>query len=134
MLNRITRRYGPEPMSDLLGVGYTYTAPPDTEFPRIIPRLDLFVRFLVAGVGPTAVQVRVYRLDPDGSLLERVNQYQFTIPFTPTDRVREHVFRLPNIRIKGTGLYAVRIGRPVRHRWKGPRWRILGTDFFYVER
>ncbi len=71
VLSRTIRRYGPHPTADLLGVDYTYTVPPDTEFPREIAHLDLYARFLVAGLGPTAVAVRVVRLDDDGIIRER---------------------------------------------------------------
>jgi hypothetical protein len=134
VVNRATRQYGSHPTSDLLGVDYWYAVPPDTEFPWTIPRLDLFVRFLVAGLGPTAISVRVFRLADDGGVLARMCEYQFTVPFDPADRVREQSFRLPNVPLTGEGLYAVRVGRPFRHRWKGPRWRPLGTDYFYVVR
>ncbi len=63
-----------------------------------------------------------------------MNEYRFTVPFDPSDRVREQPFRLPFIRLSGEGLYAVQIGRRVRHRWKGVRWKILGTDYFHVVR
>jgi hypothetical protein len=115
-------------------VDYTFTLPPDAEFPRIIARMDLFVRFFVAGVGVTQVEVRVIRLNDDGSVYQQVTAYPFTVNFAPTDRVREMSFRLPNVRLTGEGLYAVRIGRRYKHRWKGIRWRTLGTDYFNVVR
>lgn len=59
VLCHTARRYGPHPTWDLLGVDYTHTVPPDAEFPRYLPRLDLFVRFLVANLGPTDIAVRV---------------------------------------------------------------------------
>jgi hypothetical protein len=134
LLNATTRRYGPHPTSDLLGVDYRMAVPPDTEFPRVVPRLDLFVRFVVAGVGPTEIEIRVIRLDDDGSVRERVSSFRHTVPFAPTERVREHSFRLANVRLTGEGLYAVRIGRRVRAGWRGVRWRTLGSDYFYVVR
>ena len=72
VLNDITRRYGPHPTSDLLGVDYFRPVPADTEFPYTMPRLDLFVRFLVARLGPTEIAVRVRRLKDDGTNGERV--------------------------------------------------------------
>jgi hypothetical protein len=134
LLSRVTRQYGPHPTSDLLGVDYTYTVPGYLEFPRRIPMTDLFVRFAVAEIGPTPIQIRVYRIDDDGSVMNRSSNFRFVVPFSPTDRVREHVFRLPNIRLPGTGLYAVKVGRVVRHRWRGLRWRTMATDYFLVER
>lgn len=133
LLNRVTRQYGSCPTSDLLGVCYRYAVPPDTEFPHEVARLDLFVRFQPYRLGPTRVRVRIVRLDPDGSDMERVSAYSFVVPFAPTDAVRDHVFRLVSIRLPGPGVYAVRVGRRLRG-WSGPRWQTLGTDYFLVER
>lgn len=46
--NLTTRQYGPHPMSDLLGVDYILEVPPDTEFPRWLPRMDVFARFYLS--------------------------------------------------------------------------------------
>ena len=132
--NALTRRYGPTQVSDLLGVDYHYAVPPDTEFPKEIRHMDLFTRFFLAGVGPTELAIRITRYDGEGEILEVVNDYRFLVPFVPSMRVYDHVFRLTDIRLTGTGMYSIRIGRRVRHRWKGLRWRKLGTEFFEVTR
>ena len=134
VLNTLTRRYGPTRTSDLLGVDYLYAVPPDTEFPKLVFKMDLFTRFFLAGVGPTELAIRIARHDIDGSVLDVVNDYRFVVPFDPAMRVYDHVFRLTNIRLTGTGPYTIRIGRQVRHRWRGLRWRTLGTEFFEVTR
>lgn len=133
-LCRTARRYGSHPTWDLLGLDYTQQFPPDTEFPRVIPRLDLFVRFLVAGGGPAGIAVRVWWLYPNGMDRERVLHRPFSVMLDPTAPVREDVFRLVNIPVPGEGLYAVRVCRRVRHRWKGLRWRVMKSEFFQVVR
>jgi hypothetical protein len=134
VLNDITRRYGPHPTSDLLGVDYFRPVSADTEFPYTIPRLDLFVRFLVARLGPTEIAVRVRRLKDDGTNGERVAELRTVVPFDPADTVMERVFRLVNVPCTGEGRYAVRVCRHARRGWKGLRWRVLGTDYFLVQR
>jgi hypothetical protein len=134
VLARTARRYGPHPTWDLLGVDFTRTVPPDTEFPRTIPRLDLLVRFLKARMGPTDIAARVWWLHPDGTSRELTSHHVFPVSFDPAERVREEPFRLINVHLPGEGLYAVRVCRRVRHRWKGMRWRVLGADYFRVVR
>lgn len=134
VLCHTARRYGPHPTWDLLGIDYTQKVSPDAEFPIFVPRLDLFVRFLVANVGPTGIAVRVWRLYDDGTNREKVGKLQTVVPFAPDELVREHTFRLVNVPLTGEGQYAVRMCRRIRHRWKGVRWRVLGADYFFVER
>lgn len=134
VVNMTTRQYGPHPTSDLLGVDYLRTYPPDTEFPRTVDQLDVFVRFFVAEMNPTRIAVRVWHLHPDGSRRERVNEHRFVVPFHPDEVFREHVFRLKNVRIPGEGTYAVQVCRRSRHNWKGFGLRVLGTDYFHVVR
>ncbi len=134
VLNTLTRRYGPTQTSDLLGVEYRYRVPPDTEFPRLISSIDLFTRFYLVGVGPTEIAVFVVRLDEDGRDLERVGRFRKVLPFDPADEVRDFVFRLARINLTGTGVYAVRVCRKAKHRWRGHVWKRLGTDYFRVVR
>jgi hypothetical protein len=54
--------------------------------------------------------------------------------FDPTLFVREEVFRIANINLPGEGLYSVRVCKHVKHRWKGLRWRVMGSDYFRVVR
>ncbi len=134
VLNTLTRRYGPNQTSDLLGVNYVVAVPPDTEFPRLISSMDLFVRFFLAGVGPTEIAVFIIRLDEDGNDFERVARYRRVLPFDPADEVRDFAFRLVRINLTGTGVYAVRVCRKAKHRWRGQRWKRLWTDYFRVVR
>jgi hypothetical protein len=134
VLNTLTRRYGPNQTSDLLGVEYQYRVPPDTEFPKLVFKMDLFTRFFLAGVGPTELAIRIIRHDADSEFLHVVNDYRFVVPFDPAMRVYDHVFRLTQVRLTGTGQYTIQIGRQIRHRWRGLRWRRIGTEFFEVTR
>ena len=61
--NKVSRQYGPPPTADLLGVKYWYTVPPDTEFPAIIPQIDLFTRFFVRGIRSARFRVFVRWLE-----------------------------------------------------------------------
>jgi len=132
VVNKLTRQYGPEPDSDLLGVSFLRSYSPDTEFPRTVRRLDVFVRFFLSNAGSTRIAVRVWRLNSDGSNRERVNEYFFDVAFQRDEVFRDRVFRLINVRLPGEGDYAVRVCRQFRHKWRGERWRVLATDFFRV--
>lgn len=134
VVNKTTRQYGPDPESDLLGVNFLRSYPPDTEFPRVLKQVDVFVRFFVANAGLTRIAVRVWRLNQDGSNRERVNEFLFDVRFAPVDVFRDRVFRLLNVRLPGEGDYAVRVCRRGRHKWKGDRWLVLATDYFRVEK
>jgi hypothetical protein len=134
VLCHTARRYGPHPTWDLLGVDYTYAVPSDKEFPATCPHIDLFVRFLVKDLGPTDIAVRVWWLHPDGTNREHVSHHVFPVPFNPALLVREDAFRLANIHLPGEGMYTVRVCKQVRHRWKGFRWRVMGSDYFRVMR
>lgn len=132
-VNTTTHQYGPDPPSNnLLGVDFLRAVPPDTEFPRTLGRLDVFVRFFVAHLESTTIAVRVWHLNPDGTDRERVNEYLFEVPFQPSEIFRDRVFRLVNVRLPGEGDYAVRVCRRARHKWKRDRWRVLATDYFRV--
>ena len=134
VLCHTARRYGPGPTWDLLGIDYTQRLPPDAEFPFHLPRADLFVRFLVTNGGPVEMAVRVWWLYPDGTNCGRMHDYRSTVAFPAGTVTHEHPFRLVNIPLRGEGLYTVRVCQRKRHRWKGPRWRVLGADYFHVVR
>lgn len=134
LLCEVGRRYGSLPTTDLLGIRYVRTVLPDTEFPTDIARADLFVRFWLAGAGRTSVAVRVYRLFADGSVRERVAHIPFDVTFHPDEVVREQVFRLVNITIPGEGMYAVRVCVRGKRDGYRPAWKVLGADFFRIER
>jgi hypothetical protein len=69
LVNQTTRQYGQNPTSDLLGVDYFHTVPPDTEFPRTVGKLELFVRFFgtdgigVGSASPLLTSVRTERTE-----------------------------------------------------------------------
>jgi hypothetical protein len=134
VLNALTRRYGPTQTSDLLGVNYIVAVPPDTEFPRLLPTMDLFVRFFVSGVPSAAFAIRVYWLGPDGRPVRLLNKFRSSLHFDPAARIEDHAFRLQGIEVAGSGIHAVRLYRRAKHRWKGFRWRLLATDYFEVTR
>jgi len=135
LVSTVTRQYGQDQTSDLLGVNYYLTVPADTEFPRAIPRKDAFVRFFVTNGKPTNITIFVWWLHEDGTDRERVGAYRFAVPFRLDERVRDQPFRLANVELKGLGPYAVRVCHRRRHPWKRRMvWRVLATDYFRVLR
>jgi hypothetical protein len=133
ILSALTRQHGSRPVFDLLEVAYEYTVPPDTEFPRVVPRFDLFLRIVARSAGPTRIRIRIRRQIRRG-VWELVNDF-----YNPTRRLsfppnRTAVFsqpvRLPNVHLTGTGLYAVRVYfRPANWHWE------LGTiEYFRIVR
>ena len=133
LLAEVARRYGPRRTTDLLRVEYLKMVPPDTEFLRYFSYLDLYVRFGVVGGRPARMAVRVRRMRPDGTPWDETCRFSFVVPFTPTETYREHVFRLPNVRLTGEEKYAFQLYRRARG-WRGPYWRLLAADEFYVMR
>ena len=137
VVNRTTRQYGPNPTSDLLGVEYFHTVPADTEFPRALGKLELFVRFFGTDGVAGRVRITVSLLNPDGTDRELVYRKVFDLP---TSAVRGSVvldrgFKLLNVLVTGEGTYTVRVARRVRRRWASrPVWRVLGVDFLSVRR
>jgi hypothetical protein len=57
--NLTTRQYGPHPTSDLLAVDYIHEVPPDTEFPRWLPRMDVFTRFYLTRARPVEFVIQI---------------------------------------------------------------------------
>jgi len=113
LLAQVVRQYGPRLTSDLLGVDYFYTVPADTEFPRRLGQLELFVRFWGDGPFTGRVRVTVTRLHPDGSDRDRVYWREFGLsvkrgagPF-----VLDQGFKLRDVVVPGEALYAVRVLR-----------------------
>lgn len=137
VVNRTTRQYGPNPTSDLLGVDYFHTVPADTEFPRSLGKLELFVRFFGTDGISGRVRVTVSHLKPDGTDRELVYRRQFDLPTSYARGlvVLDKGFKLINILIPGEGTYAVRITRRVRRPWEARSgWRVLATDYLYIAR
>jgi hypothetical protein len=133
VLTAVTRQHGNRPVFDLLEVGYEYTVPADTEFPKLVPRFDLFLRVAARSAGPTELRIRVYRRRRR-HLWELVNDYlspNQVVPF-PSNRtvVLSNSFRLANVKLTGTGLYAVRVFfRPLRS-----HWQLGAVEYFRVVR
>ena len=135
--NLTTRQYGPgQRASDLLDVNYWREVPPETEFPRVFGRLDLFTRFYLTRARPVEYHVRVWWEDTPRPRHELIGQYgPFPVPFRPDELVRDRVFRLQNVQLRGVGRHTVRL---VRLRpasvWRRGRWAVIAETHFCVER
>ena len=137
VVNATTRQYGPNPTSDLLGVDYFHTVPADTEFPRTVGKLELFVRFFGTDGISGRVRVTVSLLNPDGTDRELVYRRAFDLSTTAARGfvVLDKGFKLLNVLIPGEGTYAVRVTRRVRRPWEARRgWRVLAVDYLYIAR
>jgi hypothetical protein len=135
--NLTIRQYGPgQRTSDLLDVNYWREVPPDTEFPRVFGRLGLFTRFYLYDARTVDYFVRVWWDDTPRPRPELVGEYgPFPTAFRPDVLVRDRVFRLHNVQLRGVGRYTVRL---VRLRpasvWKRSRWAVASETHFIVER
>ena len=111
--NLTTRQYGPHPTSDLLGVDDVHEVPADTEFPRFVPRIDLFTRFYLVDATPCEFYVRLWWLSAprrrSGRLVEQHGPC--FVPFPAGSGTYDHVFRLNNVRLVGAGNYTFRLVR-----------------------
>jgi hypothetical protein len=137
VVNMTTRQYGPNPTSDLLGVDYFHTVPADTEFPRTLSKLELFVRFFGTDGVAGRVRITVSYLFPDGTDRELVYRKSFdiTVPGSSGAVVLDRGFKLINVLVPGEGTYAVRVTRRVRRPWEAkPGWRVLAVDYFHIAR
>lgn len=105
VVNMTTRQYGPNPTSDLLGVDYFHTVPADTEFPRTLSKLELFVRFFGNDGISGSVRVTVSRLAPDGTDRELVYRRSFdvTVAGVSGQVVLDRGFKLVNVLVPGEG-------------------------------
>lgn len=93
---------GLHPTSNLLGVDYWHEVPADVEFPRMIGRLDLFTRFYLRNARPTEFLVAIRWLDSSTRQGRRPVRFgPFTVNFQPNEFVRDHSFRVINIRLGG---------------------------------
>lgn len=134
--NLTTRQYGSHPTSDLLGVDYVHELPADTEFPRWLPRVDLFTRFYLDDAEPCEFFVRAWWMDhPRRRKGQLTGEHgPFTVPFRPGVAVYDHVFRVLNIRLPGEGRYELKL---VRYRSGGLKRggaAIFARTHFRVER
>ncbi len=117
---------GPQNHYRLFGVGYTHVAPPETEFPWALDRLDLFARF-VGGTGIGVFEVGLDWLDAwDRPRL--VDTYgPFQVAFRPGEPTRDHVFRLVKVLFPAVGRSRVRLSL-IRRR----KLSVLRTEFLEV--
>lgn len=122
--------------SDLFGVSYWVDVPEDTEFPRTLPRLQLFTRFYLNRARPTDFRVRVVWLDrPDDVEVEIGSFGPFTMPFARSATVHDCSFNLHNIPLRGTGRHRVALVRErTKAFWKSAEWVVVARTHFYVER
>jgi hypothetical protein len=137
IVNATTRQYGSGPTSDLLGVDYFRTVPADTEFPKSLSKLELFVRFIGDdGIGGR-VRITISRLSVSGEDRELVYRTLFDIatPGVSGRVVHDRGFKLINVLIPGEGTYAVRVMRGVRRPWEAKRgWQVLAVEYFHIAR
>ena len=137
VVNQTTRQYGTNPTSDLLGVDYIYSVPADTEFPDLIGKLELFVRFFDDKPISGNVLITVVQLDPNGFDRSMIYNKPFALaPRTkPPLEFLDRSFKLMNVRLPAEGLYAIRVSRCTKAEpWQGKRWRVLATEYVFVQR
>lgn len=137
MVNATTRQYGSHPTSDLLGVDYFYTVPADTEFPRMLGKLELFVRFFGTDLRPCRVLVTMKHMTPAGASGRLI--YKKWFPVTPVGRpgfvVIDRAYKLQTILLPGVGVYVIRVLRRVRRPWKVKLdWQRLAIEYVAVVR
>ncbi|MDY3555582.1 hypothetical protein R5W24_004725 [Gemmata sp. JC717] len=137
VVNMTTRQYGPNPTSDLLGIDYFHTVPADTEFPRTLAKLELFVRFFGTDGVSGRVRVTVSYLWPDGTDRELVYRRLFDVAVHDVTGpvVLDRGFKLINVLVPGEGTYAMRVTRRVRRPWEANSgWRVLAADYIQIAR
>ena len=137
VLNRTTRQYGTHPTSDLLGVNYFHPVPGDTEFPYRLGPLELFARILSEDRVGGKVLITVALLNENHSVRQVVYRKRVSLPTVEIAGpiVVATSFKLMNVVVPAEGLYAVRMVRRVRRRWEEKAsWRLLATDFLWIER
>jgi hypothetical protein len=105
------------PEFNLFEVALDFSVPPDTEFPRVVPHWDMFLRVVGRNAGETRVLVRVHHEVRPGRW-ELRNEYENTRHrlTLPPDRtaIHDRPIRLANVSLGGTGLHAITIYfRPV---------------------
>lgn len=133
VLATIARQHATRPVFDLLEVAYEVSVPPDTEFPRIVARFDLFLRVFARGAGPTRLRIRVRRRVRRG-VWDLVNDFYSPNTRLPLPANRTVVFsqpiRLPNVKLTGVGLYAISVHFRPRH----AKWALAAREYFRVVR
>ena len=93
---------------DLLSVGYYHWAEADTEFPWVVPQIDMYAR-LVNGIGTAEFEVRILRLAGPRSLRRTVTYGPHVVAFRPGQPVRDTLFRLRKVQFDGEGLHRLQL-------------------------
>lgn len=137
IVNRLTRQYPPDTTSDLLGVNYFRDVPADTEFPKLLPTYELFVRFHARRRIAGSVWVLISSPVTGESGGRVIYRWRFALPVVtaPIDVVYDKGLKLVGVSVPGPGTYTIRVVRRAGRGWDGRRrWRVLGTDYFQVVR
>jgi hypothetical protein len=121
--------------SDLFHVSYWLDVPADTEFPFIVPRLDVFVRFILRDTREHEFKVRLLWDDPAREIETLIGEYG---PYhTPAARgwvIHDRSFNLHNIQLRGAGLHTVELHRVKRFPSGYTESVNVRETHFYVER
>jgi hypothetical protein len=103
-------QHGSNEVFDLLEVRYDLVVPPDTEFPRWVSRLDMFLRVFAEDAGPTRYRVRVFHQTWSGRWDLR-KDYDHPRQVLPLPVAGEATYsgpvRLANVSLGGTGVHAI---------------------------
>ncbi|MCI0701372.1 MAG: hypothetical protein L0241_09860 [Planctomycetia bacterium] len=113
---------------NLLRVGHTHVLAPDTEFPTVLPRLDMFARF-VNGSGVAEFEADVIWMDAPEGWRRTETYWPLRVAFRPGEPLRDTVFRLLGIPLEGVGRYRIDL-RAIKPRKRSR----LATEYFYVVR
>lgn len=154
-LATVIRRHGFQEVFDLLEVRYELVVPPDTEFPRLIHRLDMFLRVFATDAGPTRFRVLVHHEVRPGRWQLRNDfddpRHVLDLPAAGTV-VHSRSVRLPNVMLGGIGTHAISLylrpdddpaaddewppWNPDPLPWDPDEdgWRFAAVEFLYVVR
>ena len=133
--NATTMQSGAHPTSNLLGVDYWYDVPADTEFPRRIGRMDLFTRFYLRRTTPVAFFFWVvWRDTPTGKPRVLGRYGPELVRFRLDETVRDHVFEVMNLQLRGTGRHQVLLLRQRPPGWQGRKFVKVAETHFMVRR
>lgn len=113
---------------DLMSVGYYYWAEEDVEFPWVLPRLDMYARF-VNGVGTEVFEVRIRRLAGPRSMRRTTIYGPHSVAFRPGQAVRDTLFRLLRVPFAGEGLHRIQLVHLTDERAS-----LLATEYITVGR